>query len=76
MQLQSVWYANGVTSQDDPHAAGLAESKEDWLLLLQVDSDDKAGMKWATSGMLYFWINVNALNAQKFDNTWLVLQAE
>ena len=76
MQLQSALYANNVPSNDDPRAAALAQKKEDWLLLLQVDSDDLTGMKWATSGILYFWINSAALSENKFDETWLVLQAE
>ena len=76
MQLQSALYANGVQSINDPRAAALVQQKEDWLLLLQVDSDDTPGMKWATSGLLYFWINAKSLSEHKFDETWLVLQAE
>jgi uncharacterized protein YwqG len=76
MQIQSALFANGVPSIDDPRAGNLIQRKEDWLLLLQVDSDARTGMKWATSGMLYYWINIAALSARKFDNTWLVLQAE
>jgi uncharacterized protein YwqG len=76
MQVQCALYANGVASLDEPRAAAFVKMKQDWLLLLQVDSDENAGMKWATYGMLYFWINAKALDAQKFDNTWLVLQAE
>jgi uncharacterized protein YwqG len=61
MHLQSVLYANGVFSLDDPHAPALTREKESWLLLLQVDSDDHTGMKWSSSGMLYFWIETTAL---------------
>jgi uncharacterized protein YwqG len=76
MQLQCTLYANGIPTLDDPRAAGLVEKKEDWLLLLQVDSDARTGMKWATSGMLYFWLDSAALSLLKLDQTWLVLQAE
>ena len=76
MPSQCALMANGVRSIDDPGAAGLLEHKEDWLLLLQVDSDYNAGMKWATSGMLYYWIERQALAEARFDRTWLVLQAE
>jgi uncharacterized protein YwqG len=27
-----------------------------WRLLLQLDTDDAAGMKWGDVGTLYFWI--------------------
>ena len=76
MQLQSALYSNGLLSIDDPQAAILSQKKEEWLLLLQVDSDARTGMKWATSGMLYFWINAAELNSWNLENTWLVLQAE
>ncbi len=76
MQLQCALMANGVRSIDEPRAADLAKSKADWLLLLQVDSDYNAGMKWATSGMLYYWIERQSLARRQFDQCWLVLQAE
>ena len=76
MQLQSALYANGVSDSSDPRAAALAQKKEDWQLLLQVDSEDAAGMKWATAGLLYYWINARSLSEHKFDEAWLVLQAE
>lgn len=31
-------------------------STPDWRLLLQVDTDNDAGMMWGDTGMLYFWI--------------------
>ena len=33
-------------------------------------------MQWASSGMLYYWIEADALKAAHFDNTWLILQSE
>jgi uncharacterized protein YwqG len=76
MPLQCALMSNGVKSVEDERAAELAKHKADWLLLLQVDSDFNAGMKWATSGMLYYWIERQALASRQFDRTWLVLQAE
>lgn len=49
-------------------------SAEDWQLLLQVDSDDEAGMMWVDSGMLYFWIRQQDLQARIFDRVWLTMQ--
>lgn len=76
MRPQCALYANGVSDPNDPKAAALLARANDWLLLLQVDSDPNAGMQWASSGMLYYWIERAALTAGRFDNTWLVLQSE
>ncbi len=75
MRLQCQLVSHGVTSQDDPRAAALAPGARDWLLLLQVDSDERAGMNWASVGMLYFWIPRAALAAKDFTQIWAVLQS-
>jgi uncharacterized protein YwqG len=75
MQLQCALYANGIASVDDPRAAAFTRQKDNWQLLLQLDSDDRTGMRWASYGMLYFWIERNALQQGQFDKTWLVLQS-
>ena len=61
---------------DDPRANTFAKDAMNWRLLLQVDSDDKAGMRWANAGMLYYWIEEAALQALQFDHAWVVLQSE
>jgi uncharacterized protein YwqG len=76
MQLQSAMMTSRVTSIDDPKAKALEKSKGEWLLLLQIDSDPNAGMRWASTGMLYYWIERQALRDGKFDQTWLILQSE
>ncbi len=76
MQLQCALYANGYTSPDDPGAAQAIARKADWQLLLQVDSDETIGMRWASSGMLYFWLEKQALQQRQFNRSWLVLQSE
>ncbi|MDR3574454.1 MAG: YwqG family protein [Anaerolineaceae bacterium] len=76
MHLQCALMANGISSVDDPGAAAFEKTALDWQLLLQVDSDDNAGMKWASAGLLYFWIKRDELAAGHFENTWLVLQSD
>jgi uncharacterized protein YwqG len=79
MQLQCALYANGVSPDDaaDPKVVAQAASrKTGWQLLLQVDSDETIGMRWASSGMLYFWLEKAALQQRQFDRSWLVLQSE
>jgi uncharacterized protein YwqG len=76
MRLQAALASHGVTSMDDPRVAQLAPTAASWQLLLQVDSDPATGMRWASSGMLYFWIEAQALRQQRFDAVWTVLQSE
>jgi uncharacterized protein YwqG len=76
MQLECALAAHGFHSQDDPGAAAALQAKADWLLLLQVDSDDSLGMRWASAGMIYYWIEKQALQQAGFDKTWLVLQSD
>lgn len=76
MRLQCQLMTHGVTNSDDPSIDELSKGASDWQLLLQVDSDEHAGMRWATAGMVYYWIKLADLQACRFDKTWLVLQSE
>lgn len=58
-----------------PENAELLKGEEDWVLLLQVDSnEDNAYMQWMDAGRLYFWIRKQDLLARNFDNCWCVMQ--
>jgi uncharacterized protein YwqG len=76
MRIECQLAANGVADANDPRAAALSSGALNWRLLLQVDSDYHAGMRWADAGMLYFWIEAAALQAGRFDNVWVVLQSD
>lgn len=76
MRMQCQLVSHGVTDETDPRAAALAKGAVDWLLLLQVDSDEQAGMQWADAGMLYYWITRSDLQSLHFDGSWLVLQSD
>lgn len=76
MRLQCQLVSHGVTDETDPRAASLAQGAMDWLLLLQVDSNEQAGMQWADAGMLYYWVTRDDLHARRFDGSWLVLQSD
>ena len=79
MRLECQLVTNGLycgdsTGYQDPRAAQLAEGAADWRLLLEVDSDEKAGAMWGDVGYLYYWIREPDLRAGAFDASWLVLQ--
>ena len=66
---------------EDPHALPYSrqqevaeEAKARWRLLLQVDSDEAAGLMWGDAGMLYYWIRDDDLAARRFDRAWCVMQ--
>lgn len=72
MVTGGLYLGNGATGE--PQAAKLAEQKDDWNLLLQLDSNDIANMMWGDCGTLYFWIRDSDLKAGRFDRTWTILQ--
>lgn len=47
---------------------------QELVLLLQLDSDDKAGMCWGDLGTLYFWIHRDDLATRCFERVWMVAQ--
>ena len=80
MELGCALTTNGLYTGDsrgykDRRAAKLARSQYDWRLLLQIDSDEDAGMMWGDSGRLYVWIREQDLLARRFDKSWLILQS-
>lgn len=67
-------YLGGPEGYGSPEAAALAPGASDWRLLLQVDSDDRAGMLWGDVGMLYFMIRESDARERDFSRTWLLMQ--
>ena len=53
---------------------GLETGAADWLLLLQVDSEDRAGMMWGDGGRIYFMVRKDDLQRRRFENAQLILQ--
>ncbi len=76
MRSQCQLVSNGVTDVHDPKAAALEKDALEWQLLLQVDSDEHAGMRWASTGLIYYWVKKADLRNRHFDASWLVLQSE
>lgn len=78
MELQCQLASHGI-----PYRAATASQLEesftagaaDWLLLLQIDSDDRCAMHWHGNGRLYVWIRRQDLAARDFSRCWVVLQS-
>lgn len=67
-------YLGGADGYSSPEAQALKSGAEDWILLLQVDSDDDAGIMWGDCGMLYFWIRKQDAAKRDFSKVWMILQ--
>jgi uncharacterized protein YwqG len=76
MRLQCQLVSHGVIDEDDPAAQELRKGAMDWRLLLQVDTDERIGMRWSSTGMLYYWMTSTNLQARRFETAWLVMQAD
>jgi uncharacterized protein YwqG len=79
MQLECQLASNGIRVGNGkgyrhPRVAQLAPGAEDWLLLLQLDTDDEIGWMWGDTGTIYYWIRRQDLLAARFDQAWMIFQ--
>jgi uncharacterized protein YwqG len=79
LRLEAQLVSNGIYCGDgrgykQGRERGLDAGAHDWLLLLQVDSEERAGMTWGDEGRLYFMIRKDDLQQSRFGNVWLILQ--
>lgn len=81
MELECQLVTNGLYCGDpsgynDPKAKELEKEKSDWILLLQIGSDDyeESNIMWGDSGRIYFWIKKQDLKEKNFNNVWTILQ--
>lgn len=74
MRTECQLSANGVEESGSPDGAALLGDSDQWRLLLQIDSDENAGMNWGDAGLIYWWIRESDLAAGAWDRTWFMLQ--
>src|SRR6266571_4078993 len=55
------YYMYSEEGQRPAKLAELAERARQWRLLLQIDSEDAAGMQWGDVGRLYYWGRADSL---------------
>lgn len=79
MQLEAQLVMNGLYCGDasgygDPRRPALEKTCENWLLLLQINSDETVNFMWGDLGMLYFWVQESDRVRRDFSRTWMTLQ--
>jgi uncharacterized protein YwqG len=77
MELECDFLRRGETMRWDLPPGRFAAAARDWVLLLQVDSDDGKdgpGWMWGDAGMVYFWIHRDDLAARAFDKIVCISQ--
>lgn len=62
------------TSYEDPKALDHRPGAKNWRLLLQLDSEEEAGLTWGDLGMLYFWVREDDAQNGDWSKTWTGLQ--
>ncbi|MFH1117286.1 MAG: DUF1963 domain-containing protein, partial [Pseudomonadota bacterium] len=81
MQVHCQWSSHGIflcdgrcPVFDHDKAEKIQAGIKDWRFLLEVSSDDNAGLEWTAYGTLYFWIREEDLRNCDFHNVWAVFE--
>jgi uncharacterized protein YwqG len=79
MELECQTITSGMAWPEKAKSAGSAPSNRsggitEWRLLLQLDTDNDAGMMWGDTGRLYFWVREQDARAGDFSRVWMILQ--
>lgn len=68
------FYCGDGTGYSKAKRKGFDARGGNWLLLLQVDSEDRTGMMFGDMGRLFFMIRRQDLVQLRFDDVWAILQ--
>jgi uncharacterized protein YwqG len=80
METECQLVANGVfcggpEGFSSERAARLRPGAADWRLILQLDTDERAGWMWGDGGKIYVWMREQDVRARRFDRCWTILQS-
>jgi uncharacterized protein YwqG len=80
MELQCELVTNGINRGNNneyksSEVKKIKSKTTDWILLLQVDSNEECNMMWIDMGRLYFWIKADDLHNEHFEKSWFCLQS-
>jgi uncharacterized protein YwqG len=68
-------YCGDAKGYQDPRVPELLQGAADWMLLLQIDTDeDGPGWMWGDCGRIFFWIRRQDLRERRFQRAWCILQ--
>ena len=77
MELECDFVRRGEEVQWSSSPEAFISAMRDWILLLQVDTDDYKegpGWMWGDAGMIYFWIHRDDLMSRAFDKVICIAQ--
>lgn len=69
-----IYTGTSTYTNDSSYKALLGGHERDWILLAQIDSDDRADLMFGDLGTLYVWIRHQDLQDRRFDKCWTILQ--
>lgn len=72
--IMSGAYPKNIPYFNFPDKDEIAARAHDWVLLLELDTDDSADLMWGDAGMLYYWIRKQDLARCDFSKVWMTLQ--
>ena len=68
-------YVGGPDGYSDERVAALEAGAGDWRLLMQIDSDESAGIMWGDTGTLYVWVREQDARVGDFSRVWMIVQS-
>ena len=68
-------YCGDAKGQNSLKGRLLAPGAKNWVLLLQIDSDENTNMMWGDAGRTYYWISRDDLSKGNFSDVWMILQS-
>lgn len=76
LELTAELVSHGVNCEDSnavraAKSGGLGAGAVDWRLLLQLGSEEDAGMMWGDVGNIFFMIRESDLKALRFERVWM-----